>query len=334
MNGRVIDSILLLALVSGLVACTTEIEKTSTVKDDAALRPQPEPEQPEDEPPQFDFAGEFDEAPLYAAPALETVRVQRKARKSVLRLRWSPVVDASDYEVQVARNLTFASTIFERRVERRRLTTPPLPLGLYFVRVRAHGELGEGPWSAAKAVAPTPSDRRPRADVDEPKTPAPSAPLFLRVFGLADRTFAEAPSVQVRGRATEGATVSSGNSSVVAAPAFTLTVKLKHGRNDVVITAARGDESEQAKRVIFFADPRRVQSQLAQLRTLRQQLADLRALQSEIRAASRELQGALKGAPATEAASLQSELEQIKSASEELAGEVDKAFAALQRLLE
>ncbi|MEO1173137.1 MAG: hypothetical protein AAFX94_13965, partial [Myxococcota bacterium] len=148
-----------------------------------------------------------DADPVYAAPALEKVRVQRKGRRAVLRIRWSAVVDATEYELQVARNLTFGSTIFERTLKRRRVATPPLPLGLYFVRVRARGALGNGPWSAAKAVAPA-STSEPAARAERaPAAETTDAPLFLRVPALPDRTFAEAPSLDIRGRASKGATV-------------------------------------------------------------------------------------------------------------------------------
>ncbi|MEO0811902.1 MAG: hypothetical protein AAFY60_03495, partial [Myxococcota bacterium] len=257
----------------------------------------------------------------------------------------SPVVDAGAYEVQVARNLTFASTSSEARVRKRQHTTPVLPLGLYFVRVRAVGDAGSGPWSAAKAIAPRAGEpdqgdepvvlasRSVEPLAPEPAAPRAKKPLALRIFGLPDRTFSQAPSITIRGRSVAGARVSAGGVAVQASPEFALTVKLVHGRNDLVLEATRADERVERTRVVYYADPRKVQKDLAKLRVLRQQLDDLRAIQNEVRATSRELKGALKGAPAAEAKAIETELDEVERASAELEREIGRAFDSVQSLL-
>ncbi len=295
----------------------------------------------EEDPAQFDFQSDTDESALYAAPLIERARAVRRGRRTRLRLRWSPVVDAQEYELQVARNLTFGSTLESKRVKKRNAVTRALPLGLYFVRVRAIGELGEGPWSAAKAIAPrgtrVPSGEEPQlasAPFTEPDPEPVARPLRLRLFDFPDRTLSPSPSLTIRGQSVKGARVSAGEDEVTATPDFELTVKLEHGRNDVRVVASLDGEENERSGVVYYADPRRVQKDLSKLRTLRQQLEDLRAIQREVRAASRELSGALKGAPAEEAQALQAELDEIEAAAAALDTEIKAAFDAVQRLLQ
>lgn len=306
----------------------------------------PEAEEAELDPAQFDFQSDTDRGALYAAPVIERARAVRRGRRARLRLQWSPVVDALEYEVQVARNLTFGSTRENKRVKKRSTVTRPLPLGLYFVRVRAIGELGHGPWSAAKAIAPRggaevgsdalePTEIETETESEPSRRPDPARrPLTLRLVDFPDRTLSPAPSLILRGRAVRGANVSAGGASVVADPGFELTVKLEHGRNDVRVVASLDGERVERSGVVYYADPRRVQKDLTQLRTLRQQLQDLRSIQREVRAASRALTGALEGAPAEEATALQAELDEIEAAAGELDREIEAAFAAVQRLLQ
>ncbi|MEM6733934.1 MAG: hypothetical protein AAF658_20395, partial [Myxococcota bacterium] len=125
-------------LCAVLTHCTQETAPTEP----PGTEPEASEVEIEEDPAQFDFAGEPDEAPLYASPAIERARAIRTGRKIKLRLKWSPVVDATQYEVQIARNLTFASTSYKKRTRRLALSSPALRAGLYFVRIRAIGELG------------------------------------------------------------------------------------------------------------------------------------------------------------------------------------------------
>ncbi|MEO1303205.1 MAG: hypothetical protein AAFV36_08500 [Myxococcota bacterium] len=279
-----------------------------------------------------------------SAPSIQLADAMRRGRRIKLRLKWSSVKDAERYEVQLSRSLTFAAISFSVTTKKRALTTRAMASGLYFVRVRGLGDGGPGAWSAARAVAarsrgraryrplprlPNRGDKPPQARQKD----TPVSPLTLRLTRAEARILSSAPSIELTGEATKGARVEANGRSTIATPAFALTVKLEHGRNDVTVSAQRGKERRETKRVVYYADPRQVQKQLSELTALRKQLDELRQLQREIHAASVQVQRAQSGASSKEVDELGAELAEIEVLATQLRAEIDRAFEGVQRLL-
>lgn len=284
------------------------------------------------------------EPPAWAASQIEAVQVQPLPKRGRFRLKWSAVKGAPGYELQIARNLTFASTAFRTVTERARLITARLPPGLYFIRVRAVDKTHFGPWSAATATALTPSRRSQPPTSDDSRGPAPSRragkkashptePLVVNLKHPHDGLFATAPVVEVEGEATKGALVSTAGQTQHATPNFKLPVRLKHGRNALEIKATLGDQTKTLNRVVYYANPARVRGERAKLNRLREQIESLGAVQRELTTTVTKLEGVLPGASANEAKKIAREIEQVQNLLKELDAEVTRALDELGQAL-
>jgi len=269
------------------------------------------------------------------------------------KLRWSEVEGASRYHVQLAKTLTFSRPIVDKNPRKTRVVAKRVDPAIYFWRVRAVGDAGEGAFTGVQVLDATKTGRRgsragrrvarrveddAAADAEVADTPPSSKkapPLRLVWRQPGHRSVVTKNPIQIKGVATRGTTVRLGEAAPIeVASTFSIPVTLKHGRNDLVLVGQLGSQSKTLRRSIWYADPTKLAPIRERFETVRTQLEEIGSIRDELEDTVKTLETRLAKAKSSEAVDeLKAEMTRIRQIRREIDKEVNTAIAELDQLL-
>ncbi len=330
-----------------LYACEEGTDDWKTI--DIAERPTPGDAAPaaapavEDEVEELEFSAAFP----YPSPMVEEARALRRGRKVSLRLVWAAVEgNGLQYQAQVSRTLTFSRRVKEGQVRKTRYIARKLEPMVYFWRVRAVGELGDGAWSDVQVLDATRSGRRGRrrlvaaAEVNLPREPVAvrkgrNPPLRLVWRKPLHRMVTTKSPVLVEGVATRGTLVNvGGRTEVEVASTFSVPYALAHGRNPIAVVGRLGDQEKSLQRVVYYADPARLAPIRERFEELRGQLEEIAAIRDELAETVASLEARLhEERDEALVAEIKAEVGRVAQIRREIDREINTAIGDLDRLL-
>jgi predicted nucleic acid-binding Zn-ribbon protein len=142
-------------------------------------------------------------------------------------------------------------------------------------------------------------------------------------------------TLSVEGSATAGATISlTGAASVTAKPTYALQIALTPGKNELRLTATLGTQQKQLTRVVYFADPARLEPVKERFVAVQRELHELAGLKRELESTVAGLKARLAQAGDAQASTeLETELTSIEEARRQLDTDVANALRELDDLL-
>jgi hypothetical protein len=254
--------------------------------------------------------------------------------------------------VQVAKTLTFSRPIVDKETPKLRLGRGRLDPAIYFWRVRALGDAGEGAFTGVQVLDATQTGRRASrarrrierrtADIDAAavapgtaKTGRKRQPLRLVWRQPEHRAVVTQNPIQVKGVATRGTRIKLGDAEPIEViSTFAIPVPVHHGRNDLVLVGQLGDQSKTLRRSVWYADPKKLAPIRERFEALRAQLAEIGAIRDELEDTVKTLESRLAKAKSTEAMEeLKSEMARIRQIKREIDKEINTAISELDQLL-
>lgn len=333
-------------LAAAMAACRGDPDETSGGSEVAAV------EEPESHPEPHSEAETRPSLAAYGTPSIEGAEVTRQGRRIRIRLEWGKVEGAARYRVQVAKTLTFSRPVVDQVTPKLRVTPGRLEPAIYFWRVCAIGDVGEGAFTGVQVLDATQTGHRDsrarrrierRAANGEPAAAA-TAPvkagrrtptLRLAWRHPEQRSVVTTNPIQVTGVATRGTMVRLNDAEPIEVVSkFAISVRLRHGRNDLVLVAELGDQSKTLRRSIWYADPAKLAPVRERFEALRAQLDEIGAIRDELEETFRTLESRIAEAKSAAAMDeLVSEMNRIKEIRRDIDTEINAAISELDQLL-
>ncbi len=280
----------------------------------------------------------------YRAPVIEEAQVVRRGKKVSLRLNWASVNGASSYQTQISKVLTFQRNSQEGVTRKPRFVAKRLSPGVYFWRVRAIGDAGEGAWSDVQVLDATVTGKKSKrnlvvADIS-PETKVTQATQEIEAMRLVwqqprHRAVVTKSPIHVEGVATSGTKLQINTLTPITVDStFDVAIDLEHGRNELVMTGTLDDQQKTLRRVVYYADPEKLAPIRQRFEELRKQLEEIAAIRGELTETARTLESRLKRTDDKDSiAEIKEEMDHITQIRREIDQEINSALGNLDELL-
>lgn len=277
----------------------------------------------------------------YSTPVVKEAQAIKKGRTMNLRLEWRRVSGASRYQVQVSKLLTFKTNVHNAVVTKAREVVRKMKPGIYFWRVRAMGKNGKGSFCQVQILDATRSTVPKRARAKRPPKVTPPMPtekdLKMRIVWRkpVERSVSTEKVIMLEGVATRGTEIRiEGGTSAIVRASFSIPYTLHHGKNDIQLTATLDDEKKEMTRVVYYAEPSKLDPIRERFGALQMELKEIDAIRRELSSTIRTLERRIeKTKDKAMVHELREELNHITTIQTEIEMQLDRAFKEMEGLL-